>query len=48
VPLPPELRTAYEKAHYAVFGKPELVLRVGEPSPDLDELLEAEGAATAG
>jgi|SRR5882672_241532 len=38
---------AYEKALYAVFGKPELVIRIGEPNPDLDELLEAEGAAIA-
>jgi uncharacterized protein DUF3293 len=43
----PELIAAYEKALYVVFGKPELVIRVGEPNADLDELLEAEGAATA-
>ena len=43
----PELIAAYEKALYVVFGKPELVIRIGEPNPDLDELLEAEGAATA-
>lgn len=43
----PELIAAYEKALYVVFGKPELVLRIGEHSPDLDELLEAEGAGTA-
>jgi hypothetical protein len=46
-PATPEQITAYEKALYVVFGKPELVLRIGEPNPDLDELLEAEGAATA-
>ena len=45
--LRPELRAAYEKAHYVVFGEPELVLRIGERNPDLDELLDAEGAATA-
>ena len=45
--LRPELRAAYEKAHYVVFGEPELVLRIGEPNPDLDELLDAEGAPTA-
>ena len=44
---PPELIAAYQKALYVVFGKPELVIRIGEPNPDLDELLEAEGAATA-
>jgi hypothetical protein len=43
----PELIAAYEKAQYVVLGDPELVIRVGEPNPDLDELLAAEGAATA-
>jgi hypothetical protein len=47
MPATPELIDAYEKALYVVFGRPELVIRVGEPNPDLDELLEAEGAATA-
>jgi hypothetical protein len=47
VPLDPELLEAYRKTHYVVFGEPELVLRIGERNPDLDELLEAEGAATA-
>ena len=43
----PELIAAYEKALYVVFGTPELVIRIGQPNADLDELLEAEGAATA-
>src|SRR5438034_9058141 len=43
----PELIAAYEKALYVVFGRPELVIRIGEPHSDLDELLSAEGAATA-
>ncbi len=43
----PELVAAYKKAQYVVLGDPELVIRIGEPNPDLDELLEAEGAATA-
>ena len=43
----PELIAAYKKAQYVVLGDPELVIRIGEPNPDLDELLEAEGAATA-
>ena len=47
MPLRPELRAAYEKTHYVVFGEPELVLRIGERNLDLDELLDAEGAATA-
>ncbi len=46
-PATPELIAAYEKALYVVFGRPELVIRIGEPNPDLDELLAAEGAATA-
>ena len=46
-PATPELIAAYEKALYVVFGEPELVIRIGEANPDLDELLEAEGAATA-
>ena len=47
MPLDPALRAAYEKARYVVFGEPELVLRIGERNADLDELLDAEGAATA-
>jgi hypothetical protein len=42
-----ELIAAYEKALYVVFGTPELVIRIGARNPDLDELLEAEGAASA-
>jgi Protein of unknown function (DUF3293) len=47
LPLPRELIEAYRKTDYAVFGKPELVLHIGERSADLDELLDAEGATTA-
>jgi hypothetical protein len=47
VPLAPELLAAYERTDYAVFGEPELVLHIGVRNPDLDELLEAEGASTA-
>ena len=47
MPATPEQIAAYEKALYVVFGSPELVLRIGQPNPDLDELLDAEGAATA-
>ena len=46
-PVSAELIAAYEKALYVVFGTPELLIRIGVPNPDLDELLEAEGAATA-
>lgn len=47
MPLGPDLIIAYLGAEYAVFGEPELVFRIGEPSADLDALLEAEGAETA-
>ena len=47
MPLTPELIDAYENADYVVFTDPELVLRIGEPSPRLDALLEAEGATAA-
>jgi uncharacterized protein DUF3293 len=47
MPATPELIAAYAKALYVVFGRPELVIRIGERNADLDELLEAEGAATA-
>lgn len=43
----PEQIAAYEKAQYAVFGEPELLIRIGVPNRDLDELLAAEGAASA-
>jgi hypothetical protein len=47
MPAGPDPIVAYLAAEYAVFAEPELVLRIGEPSPALDALLEAEGAATA-
>ena len=47
MPVSPDLVAAYENADYVVFGEPELVLRVGEPSERLDALLEEEGARTA-
>jgi hypothetical protein len=45
--LSADLLAAYENADYVVFGEPDIVLRVGEPSPRLDALLEAEGATAA-
>ena len=45
--MEPELLQAYERAHYAVFGEPELVIRIGELNPDLDDLIEADGGASA-
>jgi len=47
MPVGPDLIVAYLGAEYVVFGEPELVLRVGEPSAELDALLEAEGADAA-
>jgi len=38
----PRLIAAYERAgSTSSFGRPELVIRIGEPIADLDELLEA-------
>jgi hypothetical protein len=45
--LSAQLLAAYEGADYVVLTKPELVLRIGEPSPRLDALLEGAGAGTA-
>ncbi len=42
-----ELLTAYRNADYVVFGEPELVLRIGEPSARMDSLLETLGAPCA-
>ena len=47
MPLSARLIAAYRAAHYAVYGEPELVIRIGEPNPRLDALLEAAGAASA-
>ncbi len=45
--LKQELIDAYLDADYVVFTDPELVLKIGEPSPRLDALLEQAGAASA-
>jgi hypothetical protein len=47
MPLDPALRRAYERTDYVVFGEPELVFHVGEPSPDLDALMADAGVTTA-
>ena len=47
MPPGPDKIAAYLSADYVVFGEPEMVLRIGEPSAELDTLLEAEGAETA-
>jgi hypothetical protein len=47
MPLDPAKRRAYEAAEYVVFFEPELVFRVGEPSAELDAVLESLEAETA-
>ena len=47
MPLPAELRNAYESADYVLFTDPPIILKIGEPSRRLDALLEEEGATTA-
>jgi hypothetical protein len=47
VPLEAEQIDAYRRAHYVVFGEPELVLRIGEMNEAFDVLLEEQGADTA-
>jgi hypothetical protein len=39
--LPKQLVRAYEQAKYLVFAEPRLVLRIGEPNPGVDALLDA-------
>ena len=45
--LRPDLLAAYQKALYVVLGAPDLVIRIGEPNDELDDLLEADGEETA-
>ena len=45
--LDPDLLAAYEDSDYVVYDKPELVLKIGVPSPRLDALLEKERAPCA-
>jgi hypothetical protein len=47
VPASPEQLEAYHTADYVVFADREVVLRVGEINPELDELIGTEGATTA-
>jgi len=39
MPLDPALRTAYERAIYAVFASPGVEFRIGEPSDILDAMM---------
>ena len=47
MPLDPELRAAYERALYVVYGSPEVEFRIGEPSGVLDAMMETSHVATA-
>jgi len=47
MPLSQDLLAAYQDSDYVVYDEPELVLKIGVPSPRLDALLEKEGAPFA-
>jgi hypothetical protein len=47
MPLSDELLNAYRAAEYIVFGDRRLVLRIGEPNAELEELLCAQGKSSA-
>ena len=47
MPASPEQLEQYRKADYVVFADRQVVLRVGEPNPELDDLIVTEGATTA-
>ena len=47
MPLTDEQLEAYRNADYVVFADRQVVLRIGEPSAVLDELIGAEGATSA-
>ncbi len=45
--IPPALRQAFEETDYIVHHQPPFVLRIGQPSPELDALLQAHGQGCA-
>lgn len=47
MPVPDSLIAAYRAARYVVFADNGPIMRIGEPCPEMDELLEAEDAASA-
>src|SRR5688572_8177422 len=47
MPLPADLLAAYQDSDYVIYDKPELVLKIGVPSPRLEALLEKERAPCA-
>ena len=47
MPVSEHLVAAYRAARYVVYAESAPVMRIGEPCPEMDELLEAEDAASA-
>ncbi len=47
MPLDPELRAAYERAEYVIYGSPPVQFRVGEPSEVLEAMLAMHHATCA-
>lgn len=47
MPVPESLVEAYRSARYVVYADNRPVMRIGEPCPEIDELLEDDGAASA-
>ncbi len=47
MPLDPQLRAAYERALYVVYGSPEVEFRIGETSDLLDAMMQISRVATA-
>ena len=47
MPLDPDLRRAYERALYVVFGSPNVEFHVGEHSDVLDAMMQMAKATTA-
>src|SRR5688572_33199177 len=47
MPLDPQLRAAYERAVYVVFGSPNVEFRVGEPDAVLDAMMQMAHAECA-
>jgi hypothetical protein len=47
MPLDPQLRAAYERAVYVVFGSPNVEFRIGEPDAVLDAMMQMAHAECA-
>jgi len=46
-PIPPALRQAFEETHYTVHHEHPFTLRIGQPSPELDQVLRTTGHDSA-